>query len=118
MGHERIAFIATGCEQYSGPEIFQESQMGVPILDLLIEERPDLVIFTDLCVKAIDETRDLCFGDTVFVSALGTSGTWWVIPPDWILQSSKPVDDERLGGKQDHGDFDDHEIFRFREDAK
>jgi hypothetical protein len=48
--------------------------MGVPILDLLIEERPNLIIFTDLCVKAIDETRDsssvipfsFCIGDLTY----------------------------------------------------
>ena len=41
--------------------------MGVPILHPLIEERADLVIFTHLCVKAIDKIRNLRFGDAVFL---------------------------------------------------
>ena len=39
-------------------------------------------------------------------------------PPDWILQSGESVDDECLCCQQDDCDFNDHEIFRFREDAK
>src|ERR1017187_9075435 len=66
MCHERVAFVAAGCQQHRGPEVFQKSQMGIPILYLPIEERADLVIFTHLCVKVIDKIRNLRFGDAVF----------------------------------------------------
>lgn len=38
--------------------------------------------------------------------------------PDWIWQSRESVNYERLRCQQDDGDFDDREIFSFRQEAK
>src|SRR6185437_10290526 len=53
VSHHGVAFVAAGGEHDSGPEVFEQSEMGWPVLDLLIEDGADFGVELNLGVEAV-----------------------------------------------------------------
>src|ERR1700739_2241249 len=88
MRKQWITFISSRGQQHRRPEVFQESQMGVPILYRIVENRANFRVHADLRVELLDDSRDLRFGYQSFRLHGRASSMQCLDAPDWIWHSA------------------------------
>ncbi len=65
LGHRR-ATVGAGAQQHGRPELHHFFQMGIPIVNMVIENRAQLLIFAHAIIKKINKLADFVCGSQAF----------------------------------------------------
>src|SRR5665213_1041151 len=79
---QRVPLVLRGGKKDRGPELLEEFEVCVPVVDGVLEDGADLVVLADLGIEAVDESGDLFFGGELFRvhSDSFSEDVAWVLP--------------------------------------